>query len=76
VGIPIEDSWQNWERYCFRIGVRCRHCFEAPPDSIDVITMLGQIMTVCRELRIREDRGHDCLAYRVDLGVASHPSGA
>jgi predicted aldo/keto reductase-like oxidoreductase len=40
-----------------RGGVRgCRHCFEAPPDSVHVITTLPQIMTVFRELRIREDR--------------------
>jgi hypothetical protein len=46
-------------RPSFRIGGRvkgCRHCFEAPPDSVDVITTLRQIMKICRELRIREDR--------------------
>jgi hypothetical protein len=30
--------------------------FRTPPDSVNVITILRQIMTVCRELRIREDR--------------------
>jgi hypothetical protein len=33
----------------------CRHCFEARPDSVEVITILRQIMKVCRELKIRGD---------------------
>jgi hypothetical protein len=34
----------------------CRHCFEGSSDGANVITWTRQIMTVCRELRIREDQ--------------------
>jgi hypothetical protein len=54
----ISDN-QEARRPSFRIGGGLRgrpHCFEAPPDSINVITTLRQIMTVCREFWIREDR--------------------
>jgi hypothetical protein len=33
-----------------------RYCFEGRQDRLDVITILRQIMKVCRELRILEDR--------------------
>jgi hypothetical protein len=30
--------------------------FRSPPGSVDVIITLRQIMTICREFRVREDR--------------------
>jgi hypothetical protein len=53
----------------------CRHCFEGPLDRSNVITILRQIVKICRELRIREDRLARLPRASMDFGVASHPSG-
>jgi hypothetical protein len=37
----------------------CRNCFEGSSGGANVMTMIRKIMTVCRELRIREIGCHD-----------------
>jgi hypothetical protein len=69
-----EDNLQDQEAK-FQEGQGCRHCFKAPLDSVNVMTILRQSMKECRELRIREDGWHGCLASGEDLGIAGHPSG-
>jgi hypothetical protein len=54
----------------------CRHCFGGPPDRTNVITMRRQIMKICKELRIREDRLTYIPRASVGFVVASHLSEA
>jgi hypothetical protein len=54
----IKDSGKLRTAPSFSSGTvkSLRHCFEGHPGGTNAMTAFRQIMKICRELRIREDR--------------------